>query len=232
MRGHFADFLTGLDAAAGTMCVLFERDLSGKGQHLDISAQESIAMSVATGFASYSYEGNVSSREGVAPYQPVASLACKDGYVDIQCMTEEQWQRLVALMGNPEWADLDFFRDVFARAENWDALEPLITDWLMGKEKQEFYREAQARGIPSAPVNTTADLVESEHLAARGFFVELEHPETGALKYPGPFLRLSETPALAKRRAPLLGEHNEAILCDRLGYTREELAEMKIKGIV
>ena len=232
MKGHFADFLAGLDAAAGTMCVLFERDISGTGQHLDISAQESVAVSVATGLASNSYSGLTSGRVGSAPYQPVATMACKDGYIDVQCMTEEQWQRLVELMGNPDWAHWEVFKNVFARAENWDALEPLITDWLKEKGKQEFYLEAQARGIPSAPVNTIADLVGSEHIAARNFFVELEHPETGTLKYPGPFLRLSETPARMALRAPFIGEHNEKIYGGRFGYSRPELEEMKKAGII
>jgi len=232
MKGHFADFLAGLDAAAGTMCVLFERDISGTGQHLDISAQESVAVSVATNLASNSYSGLTSGRVGSAPYQPVATMACKDGYIDVQCMTEEQWQRLVELMGNPDWAHWEVFKDVFARAENWDALEPLITDWLKEKGKQEFYLEAQGKGIPSAPVNTIADFVGSEHITARNFFIELEHPETGTLKYPGPFLRLSETPARVAQRAPFLGEHNEQIYCGRLGYSRSELAEMRKAGIV
>lgn len=232
MRGHFADLLGGLNAAGGTMCALFERDLSDRGQHLDISMQETIAMSVATNFANYSYQGHTVFREGSAPYQPVATIASKDGFVDIQCMTEEQWQRLVELMGKPDWADMDIFQDVFARAENWDVLEPLITDWLMTKGKQEFYREAQAMGIPSAPVNTTADLVDSEHLAARQFFIDLDHPATGKLKFPGPFLRLSKTPAMMKQRAPFLGEHNEAIYCERFGYTRKDLAMMKKEGVI
>ena len=232
MRGHFADFLAGLDAAAGTMCVLFERDLSGHGQHLDISAQESIAVSVGTNLAYESYQGFTKSRVGAAPYQPVATMACKDGYIDIQCMTEEQWQRLVGLMGNPDWARMEIFKDVFARAENWEALEPLITSWLMGKGKQEFYREAQAKGVPSAPVNTPADLLSSEHFAARNFFIELEHPKTGRLKYPGPSLRLSQTPPRVNCRAPLLGEHNEEIYCRRLGYSQQELAKMRNDGII
>jgi crotonobetainyl-CoA:carnitine CoA-transferase CaiB-like acyl-CoA transferase len=232
MKGHFADFLAGLDAAAGTMCLLFERDMSGKGQHLDISAQESVAVSVGTSLASNSYAGLTSGREGSAPYQPVATMACKDGYIDVQCMTEEQWQRFVELMGNPDWAHWEVFEDIFARAENWDALEPLITDWLRGKGKQEFYLEAQGRAIPSAPVNTVADLVDSEHIAARNFFTALEHPETGTLQYPGPFYKLSETPARVTRRAPFLGEHNEQIYCGRLGYSQKELDGMRKEGIV
>ena len=231
MRGHFAEMLSGMNAAAGTLCALYERDLSGEGQHLDISMQETISLSVATNFANYSYQGNTVYREGSAPYQPVATMACKDGYVDIQCMTEEQWQRLVDLMGNPEWAEMEIFSDVFSRAENWDVLGPLITDWLMGMEKQAFYLQAQASGIPSAPVNTTADLVDSAHLADRQFLVALEHPSTGRLRYPGPFMKMSGTPAMMARRAPLLGEHNEAVYGDRMGYSRADLAELKTGGL-
>jgi len=232
MKGHFADFLAGMNAAAGTMSALFERDMSNEGQHLDISVQESVALSMATNFTYFSYQDVTNSREGSAPYQPVATMACKDGYIDIQCMTELQWQHLVELMGNPDWAELDIFQDVLSRGENWDVLEPLISDWLMKMGKQDFYREAQAKGIPSAPVNTTADLVESDHLAARKFFIELDHPVTGNLKYPGPMLRMSETPAQVRNRAPFLGEHNEIVYCDRLGMSREELDVLKEEGII
>jgi crotonobetainyl-CoA:carnitine CoA-transferase CaiB-like acyl-CoA transferase len=214
------------------MCALFERDLSNEGQHLDISVQETVAISIAINFASYTYEGRTNLRQGSAPYQPVATMACKDGYVDIQCMTEEQWRRLVGVMGDPEWADWEVFGDVFKRGENWDVLEPLMTEWLMGKGKQDFYREAQAAGVPSAPINTTADLVDSEHLAAREFFVELDHPDTGPLTYPGPFIRLSETPAQTTQRAPLLGEHNQSIYGDRLGHTPEQLEALGREGVI
>ncbi len=232
MRGHFADFLAGLNAAAGAMCALYERDRSGNGQHLDISAQETVALSVATNLAYDSYEGMKKNRRGTAPYQPVATMACKDGFIDIQCMTEEQWRRLVELMGNPDWAHMDIFKDVFARAEYWDALEPLITDWLSKKGKQEFYQEAQKKGIPSAPVNTTADLINSDHLASRNFFIELDHPKAGKLRFPGLFIRFSETSPRIARRAPLLGEHNEAVYCGRLGYSRKELIKMRNTGII
>lgn len=231
-RGHVADFIAGLDAAAGTLCVLYERDRTGTGQHLEISEQESVAVSIATLFSGNSYTGHTSVRSGAAPYQPVATLPCKDGYVDIQCMTEEQWQRLVEMMGDPDWAHLDIFKDVFSRAENWETLEPLLSNWLSTKGKQEFYREAQEKRVPAAPVNTVDDVVKSDQLAARRFFVESEHPVAGILKYPGPIMKLSQTPPDAGGRAPLLGEHNEDILCGRLGYSREDLVEMNGAGII
>jgi len=231
-RGHIADFIAGLDAAAGTLCALYERDRSGTGQHLDISEQESVAVSVATLFAGYSYTGNTPARVGAAPYQPVAMLPCKDGYVDIQCMTDEQWMRLVEVMGDPDWAHLDIFKDVFSRAENWQSLQPLLADWLSTRGKHEFYLEAQAKRVPSAPVNTVEDIVGSDHLAARGFFVESEHPVAGTLTYPGPLMKLSGTPQDTAQRAPLLGEHNESVLGGRLGYSREDLSRVRNAVVV
>ena len=231
-RGHIADFIAGLNAAAGTMCVLYKSDRTGMGQHLEISGQESISVSIATLFAGNSYTGNTTARAGAAPYQPVATLPCKDGYIDIQCMTEEQWQRLVELMGDPDWAHLDIFKDVFSRAENWETLEPLLSAWLSSKGKQEFYREAQAKRIPVAPVNTVEDVVRSDHLSARGFFVESDHPVAGTLRYPGPVMKLSQTPPDTGGRAPLLGEHNEEVLCGRLGYKREDLLKLRNTGVI
>ena len=232
MRGHLADFIAGLDAAAGTMCVLYKRDQTGIGQHLDISEQESVAVCVATNVTANSYGGYTVARAGVAPYQPVTVLACEDGFIDIQCMTEEQWQRLVEVMGNPDWAHLEIFQDAFSRAANWDALQPLLSNWFAEQRMQEFYLKAQANRIAVAPTNTMEDVLKSEHLAGRGFFIELEHPNAGTLRYPGPLLKLSQTPSQVNQRAPLLGEHNEEIYCRRLGYSREDLSSMRTAGII
>ncbi len=232
MKGHLADFIAGLDAAAGTTCVLYQRDQTGTGQHLDISEQESVAVCVATNLTADSYGGYTVARTGIAPYQPVTVLACEDGFIDIQCMTEEQWQRLVELMGDPDWAHLEIFQDTFSRAVNWEALEPLLSNWFAEQRMQEFYREAQANRVAAAPTNTMEDVVKSEQLAERDFFIDIEHPNAGTLRYPGPFLRLSRTPSKVNQRAPLLGEHNEEIYCGRLGYSGEDLSRMRNAGII
>lgn len=232
VKGHIADFIAGLDAAAGTMCVLHERDRTGIGQHLDISKQESVAAGMTMPMAAASYTDGSTGRAGRFAFMPLATMACKDGYVDIQCMNENHWRGLVEVMGNPDWADLEVFKDPFARGENWDALEPLMSNWLMGQSKQDIYRAAQAHGVPLAPVNTIEELVESDQLAGRGFFVETEQPDIGILKYPGLPLRLSKTPPRETQRAPLLGEHNEEIYCGHLGYSREDLVRMRSAGVI
>ena len=103
---------------------------------------------------------------------------------------------------------------------------------MMKHSREEITTMAQERHIPIVPCNSAADLLESPQFAEREFFVEIEHPHTGRLTYPGAPYRFSETPWRVARPAPLLGEHNEEILCGRLGYSRQDLARMKESGVI
>jgi len=77
-----------------------------------------------------------------------------------------------------------------------------------------------------------SDVVNSKQWAARGFFVDIDHPVAGTVKYPGAPFKLSQTPWRVDRPAPLLGQHNEEILCQQLGYSREDLVKMAQAGII
>ena len=83
-----------------------------------------------------------------------------------------------------------------------------------------------------APVNTMADLFASEHLKAREFFTDVSHQVAGTLQYPGAPFKVSAGGVAAPRPAPLLGEHNEAVYCGKLGLSRAELEELKQQGII
>ena len=83
------------------------------------------------------------------------------------------------------------------------------------------------------PQFTTKDILESEQLAAREFWADVEHPELNdKIRYPGPFAKLSETPIQVKRRAPLIGEHNEEIYEKELGISKKEIEELKEAKII
>ena len=84
--------------------------------------------------------------------------------------------------------------------------------------KEEIWKKAQALSCPITPINSAEDVVKSEQMNARGFFEEIEHPEAGRLKMPARPYHFSKTPCVLERAAPLLGEHNETIYCERLGY--------------
>ena len=217
------------------MCAVLAREKTGKGQQVDLSAQE-VYLNSYWGFLVFSlYDpetmGNIA-RWGRPVGNPIAMFRCRDGYVSFQFQIEEHWRRFVELMGNPDWAENELFQDATARTENWDALKLLVEEWLSEHDAQEFFHAAQAKRCPVAPVNTVADVAESEQLAARDFFVDIEHPEMGKIRYPSTPYKFSETPWRVEHPAPLLGQHNEEIYYGRLGYTRTELAEMREIGII
>ena len=145
---------------------------------------------------------------------------------------ERQWLGLVELMGNPEWARDERLRDMNYLAEHRDEIERRVSEWSTEHTRDEIYHRGQALGSPTAPVLTPEEVVNSEQLAARGFFADIEHPRAGRIKYPTAPYRFSRTPWAAERPAPLLGQHNEEIYCGRLGYTKEELVRLKETGAI
>ena len=121
----------------------------------------------------YTYEGRQASRLGKRALGPWGIYECGDGLVVTNCPEEAMWQRLVELMGNPEWAHEEIFKDRLLRGRNSDALKMFFEQWSADWKKAELCAVAQAKRIPFAPVNTFADVYAYEHLRARAFFVPL-----------------------------------------------------------
>jgi len=164
--------------------------------------------------------------------QPITPLECKDGWIFLMCVEDDQFDRMVEIMGNPEWAENELFQDRFSRADYADALVPLLTEWTMQYTKDEIFKMCQEARVPVGPAYSSEDVVNSEHLNERNYFMEMVHPEMGRAKYPGAPYRLSVTPWQIERHAPSLGEHNEEIFCNRLGYSKEDLVRMRQAGVI
>ncbi|MFH1486459.1 MAG: CoA transferase [Chloroflexota bacterium] len=222
----------GIGAAGATMAALFARDVIGSGQHVDVSMQESLISLNRGVLTRYPNEGFVESRSS-RQYEWGGIMRCKDGYVLLQAFNQQHhWTGLVELMGNPEWAKDEKYKTRFSRAANRDELNAHISEWMKDHTMDEIYHGGQKRGVPAGPFYTPQEVVNSPQLQARGFFVEMEHPEVGKLKYPSVPFHLSSTPVTGGVGAPLLGQHNEEVLCERLGYSRDDLVRMRGNGII
>lgn len=229
---HLFSFQAGLSAAAGTLGALYYQSVTGLGKQVDVSEQECVIQNLFVPVFRYCYGKQIVSRTDHLDKAPFHVLPCKDGYIYHAFMQELQWQRFVEVMGHPDWADNELFKDYQTRAQYWDGLKPLILAWTMEHTMDEVYRASQERGAPVGAVYTAKDILNSRQTAARGFIVEVEHPECGNLKYPGVPYRFSETTREALASAPLLGQHNEEIYCGRLGYTKRELVKLKEAGVI
>ena len=229
--GHQADFQGGVHAAVATLGAYYHKLLTGEGQHVDVSIQECLAAILEMNFMHWTYAGKETSRLGRRSIYPWCMLDCKDGKVFVVNVEEDQWQRMVELMDNPEWATLDIFKDRVTRGQNYDALYPFLQEWAANWTVNDLYRAGQERRICFAPVNTMADLFASEHLKAREFFVQISHQVAGTLTYPGAPFKPSEGGYAIHRSAPLLRQHNNEVYT-KIGLSQTEIDDLRKQGII
>ncbi|HEV3115339.1 MAG TPA: CoA transferase [Candidatus Binataceae bacterium] len=230
--GQQAGYQGGIHGAVATVGAMMAQLRDGEGQHIDVSVYEVCASMLELTYVYWPYGKRVASRLGAKPVQPLEALECKDGIIFLCCVEDHQWKAFVELMGHPAWTDEELFRGRGRRTANWDAARLFVQEWLNDQTVQDLYHKAQAKRIPFAPVSTMGDLLSSDHLKARGFFVEISHPEAGVLNYPGPLFQMNRTPWEIRRPAPTLGQHNREVYVDRLKMSDAEMAQLKQKGVI
>ncbi|MBI4640632.1 MAG: CoA transferase [Candidatus Tectomicrobia bacterium] len=218
-------------AAVGTLIALFNRGMTGEGQHVDLSIQESLLSAAQVALSNYAYNETFEPRRGSDFGSASDIFPCKDGYIFFFLASPRHWKPLVEWMGNAELKDPKWESFLFRR-DHAEELKSLIRAFTVQYTKEELYQEAQRRHISIAPLNTPWEFLENPHIQAREFFVEVNHPEAGLLKYPGAPYKLSETPWKVARPAPRIGEHNEEIYRSELGLTAEELVALHGVGVI
>jgi CoA:oxalate CoA-transferase len=233
LSAHFASVAT----AAAVLLASFGRDVTGRGQFVDVSETDVLAILLAGyGIPTYIYRGVTGIRAGrhmSLGLYPNAVFECQDGFMCIDCPQLVQWNRLLEVMGNPHWVDEPRYRDRRQVTEEYpQEVDALMAPWLMARGKAEIFAQTQAQRVPTGPVNTMKDVVEDPHLRHRGYFVTVERDDTGPLTYPGAPYRFSQTPWAIRRPAPRLGQHNEEIYGGRLGVSRAELLLLGRTGTI
>ena len=229
--GHIGDFICGLSAALATLAATYRMRATGLGQHLDISKQDMLMTMVLLELVMYPNMGFVRNRIKRPVLMPIP-MECEDGYIQMSALTEREWNDIVEFMGYPSWAKDERFKTWLERHLYGDEINPHIEDWTQQYKKDELFAQLQEKAISAAPVNTSEDVVKSPQFAARGFFNEISHPKAGNLKQPGVPYKFSKTPLENHRPAPLLGQHNEQIFCERLGYSNHDLVKMRETGVI
>jgi CoA:oxalate CoA-transferase len=225
--GNAAGYTTGMSAFSATLLALHVRDGAGHGQQVDVSAMETITVA--------QIHASIAHQFGRPPTRRASTLAqAQNGWVHAgleRGVREDTWARVCALMGRPELADDPKFNTREARREHQQELLTLINAWTATRSKEEIYHTLQGLRTVAGYVATVADLCTSQQLLARTFFQCIDHPDVGTATYPGaPFT--IQGAAWHHARAPRLGEHNIEVYCDRLGYTREDLAHLRGAGVI
>ena len=234
--GEQGRHLAALNGVTGTLIALWHREMTGAGQHVDVSMQAAVANALETTHQTYDFNGEIRSRSGHKREGAAYILPCQDGYVALICASKLGWPQLVQWMSEEGCgevvSDPRLLEDLY-RFEHDAEVQAALCTFFATKTAQAIYTEAQRRRLPLAPVNTPRDLVESPQLHARGFFVDLDHPALGtAVRYPGAPYALSATPWQLRRHPPRIGEHNAEIYGQELGVSPDRLAALRASGII
>jgi crotonobetainyl-CoA:carnitine CoA-transferase CaiB-like acyl-CoA transferase len=223
-----------------TMAALFYRDgPSGTGQHVDVSMQEAMISywHEQTPVAMWQKTKENVARVGAmdSMVSPCGLYPCKDGWISLCVVTPAEWdalsQWIYEVTGNEEVLQEQYKGGLLSRIPVRDMVNVLLiefTDQLTGRE---LFLEGQRRKLGVIPVNDVPSLVDDVQLNARGFWVELDHPVVGKLKYhKGPLY--SDAIGAPGKAAPLIGDDNERIYCGEMGFSREDLAVLRTTGVI
>jgi crotonobetainyl-CoA:carnitine CoA-transferase CaiB-like acyl-CoA transferase len=239
LGGNVIQYQAGTVAAVATMGAFYAAESQGIGQHVDVSIMETQAGTADRRIMyilGYIMAGVITSRwppprEAVRMLiMPQGVYPCRDGFVNTLSLPQ-WWPRYIEALGMPELKDDPRFQNIYS-AEAGMEFDAIWYSWLADHDKQELFDIFLKSKIASAPLNSPEDLVKNPHLKDREYFVEIEHPETGEVTYPGAPFKMSESPWKIRDPAPLLGQHNKEIYCDLLGYTKDELVKLREGGII
>ena len=250
-----AFFLGSIHGALGSLVAHYYRQSTGEGQHVDVSCQEAVVLTLMIFAENWDLLKVNTWRTGTsqvyvrpAPLGPVERnlvYACKDGFVLLYLFGGAQAGYVASSRTMTEWANSQGYA-LELKDYDWtkldtgtvpqseldrtrDAMQP----FLLTRTKAEITEEAVKRAILMAPMTDAKDIMESPQFKAREFFVPVAHPELGdTITYPGFPIKMTGFPYEPQRRAPLIGEHNEEVYMGELGLSREELARLKANKVI
>jgi len=234
--GAYTDFITPYYAVCAIMAALDFRRRTGRGQFVEIAQYEAGIHFLSPLMMDWFVHGREPSRAGnrcagVAPHGVYKCLG-HERWCAIAVSTEEEWRRLCLAMEHPDLAEDPRFATMLARVENSEQLDLIVEEWTGARSAEEVMGLLQQAGVAAGAVLNGRDLVENDHLNARGFYKELVHPEIGRHRYLSPPFRLSRTPGEPRLPAPCLGEHNEYVCKHILGMSDEEFVGLLNRSVL
>jgi crotonobetainyl-CoA:carnitine CoA-transferase CaiB-like acyl-CoA transferase len=233
--GEQSYYAASLFAAIGILLALRKRKQTGKGEHLDISLQETVASTLEHVMIRYFYERIASKRQGSIHWSnAICTVPCKDGFMVITLF--QQWETLVEWMegeGMAEDLREEKYRQEEYRFRNIDHIIEVIQRWTKTHTKNELFELGQLMRFPWAPVFSPEEVLENPQLKVRRFFVDVEHSEMGtSVKYPGIPYQFSTSLPNKWKRAPVTGEDNIQIYKEELGLSEEELRRLSSMKVI
>lgn len=230
----YPDPVAGTYMASAILAALRHRDETGCGQYIDLGMMEANATFVGDAFAEFSANGDIRPRLGnhhlrIAPHN---IYEARQGWVALSADDDEQWVALKEVLALSE-LDASEFATMELRKANESRLDEIVGGWVTRQDAKVAEAALIAAGVPAARVRGALEVLDHPQLVARGFVVEVTHPEAGTQRTVGVPWRFSRTPAAVTRPAPMLGEHSREVMREFLDVddaTYESLVARNVSG--
>ena len=227
------DLTSGLFGAVAMLAALHARELTGRGQHIDLSMQDCQVSLLSYIAAMHLLSGDVPRQFGNAHsvYVPYDTFQTKDRWLIIAVVKDDQWARLRDVLGSPALQDARF--DGYeGRRDHREEVVGAITEALAARGCDEWLERLRAARVPCGPVNDVAHALTDVQVQARDMVVEIEHPEGGSFRTTGNPIKLSETPGESYDPPPLLGQHTDEVLTGLCGKSGADLSRLRQAGVI
>lgn len=232
----YTDYISPFYMVCAVIAALDRKRKTGKGMHLDQSQIEAGITFMGPTVLDYVVNGRISEQAGNHdPYMvPHGAYRCKgsDRWCVITVRNDEEWRALGKIMGEPEWAQAPRFNTFLGRKANENELDHLLEEWTEKYTAEEVMYKLQGAGIPAGVVQNCQNLFEDPQLKYRHHFQLLEHKVIGPMCYNSPAYRLSKTPSELVKAGPCLGEDNEYVYKEILGYSDDEISDLMAEGVI
>jgi crotonobetainyl-CoA:carnitine CoA-transferase CaiB-like acyl-CoA transferase len=207
---------------------LYSRERTGKGQLVEVPMFESIlAFNYLEHLWGAAFDPPLDPGVGyvrlLTPHR--RPYATRDSYICVLAVNDEQWRRILPVLGRPELVADARFATTAGRVQNYDALYGIVAEQLKLRTTAEWHEILDREDIPNGPMYTLQELCDDPYLKETGFFVHYDHPSEGPVVTTAPPVSFSATPGGLHRPPPRLGEHNESILRE-LGLSAAEIADV------
>lgn len=228
------DLMCGMYAASAVLAALQHRHRSGHGQHIDVALLDTQVAWLSHLCMNHLLTGAVPPRYGsahpsIVPYQAFASA---DGHLMLTVGNDEQFARFCEVALVPELAsDQRFVRNA-DRVRNRHVLIALLEPLLRQRSTSDWLQALRAAQVPAGPIQDLAQVFDDPQVQARGLRIDMPHPLAGSVPLVANPIRFSASPVSYRHPPPLLGEHTDQVLQQRLGLELSQIAELRKGGVL
>jgi crotonobetainyl-CoA:carnitine CoA-transferase CaiB-like acyl-CoA transferase len=230
---YVADFLTGVYAALGAVLALHARAQTGRGQWVRMNLLQCLVSILNTTVSRYLALGEAPRRQGnrnplIAPGN---LYRAKDGYVTVECLTQDMWEGFARAMGRADLLADPRFGDVVSRQRHAEALDKEIEDWMGSRSVEQVLDVLQRHAVPSGPVLDIPALVAHPQFEANHTVTRVEVPGLGAVPLLAPPLHMDAETTPRRGRPPRQGEHTAEVLSEWLGLSSEQIQQVRAAAL-